>query len=179
MSAQAREIAAAIERVERVLTRSPKSGLHDDAPATSRWDGGLRFTACHANGTQVPSDMPRELGGSGDCITPGWLFRAGLASCIGTCIALNAAARGIDLTALELKATSRSDTRGVLGLTEPDGAQVSAGPCEVRLQVRIAARGVTAEALRALVEESNRRSPISCVVSEPLPLSLEVEVQPS
>ena len=72
--------------------------MHDDAPATARWQGGTpRRHVSHADGTQVPTDMPAELGGSGDQVTPGWLFRAGLASCAATSIVLAAAAEGIEL----------------------------------------------------------------------------------
>ena len=73
-------LATALQRVEAVLRRRPEMGLQDDAPATARWESGLRFVASHANGTQLVTDMPAELGGSGDQVTPGWLFRAGLAS---------------------------------------------------------------------------------------------------
>jgi len=90
------DIAAAVQRVESVLQRRPATGIHDDAPATARLQSGLRVIASHANGTQMPTDMPSELGGSGDRITPGWLFRAGLASCLTTRIAMGAAAEGID-----------------------------------------------------------------------------------
>jgi hypothetical protein len=34
-------------------------------------------------------------------VTPGWLFRAGFASCAATCIAMGAAAQGIELASLE------------------------------------------------------------------------------
>jgi uncharacterized OsmC-like protein len=61
--------------------------------------------------------MPSEVGGSGDQVTPGWLFRAGLASCAATRIAMAAAAEGIELATLEVRASSRSDTRGLLGMT--------------------------------------------------------------
>ena len=77
------DIAAALQRVEAVLTRRPEAGVHDDSPAAARWQGGTRVVASHANGTEVASDMPGEFGGTGDLITPGWLFRAGLASCCG------------------------------------------------------------------------------------------------
>ena len=73
-------------------------GMHDDAPATARWRGGTRVVTSHANGIEIPTDMPGELGGSGDRVTPGWLFRAGLASCAATRIAMGAAAEGIELT---------------------------------------------------------------------------------
>src|SRR3954466_3331235 len=102
MSAQ--EVSAALQRVESVLRRRPDMGLHADAPAIVKWDGGLRVTAQHANGKQVHTDMPGELGGTGDQVTPGWLFRAGLASCTATCIVMLAAREGIELETLELSA---------------------------------------------------------------------------
>jgi len=114
-------IAAAMERVHMVLSRRPEMGLHEDAPATAAWHGNTRTVVGHANGTQVPTDMPTELGGSGDLVTPGWLFRAGIASCATTTIALTAAAQGIDLAALEVRVSSRSDTRGLLGMADERG----------------------------------------------------------
>jgi hypothetical protein len=89
---------------------------------------------------------------------------------------MGAAAAGIELTALELRATSRSDTRGVLGMNEADGTPVSAGPRDVQLHVTIAARGVSAERLRALVEESHRCSPVPCAMQEETPVDLHIEV---
>src|ERR1700735_1329211 len=105
-------IAAALQRVESVLRRRPETGLHDDAPATARWQGGTRTASSHSNGTQVQTDMPTELGGSGDQVTPGWLFRAGVASCLATCIAMRAAHAGIALSALEVRGSSGWDIRG-------------------------------------------------------------------
>src|SRR5438552_3676240 len=96
------DIAAAMQRVEEVLRRRPDAGLHDDAPATARWQGGTRIVASHANGTQMQTDMPDELGGSGERVTPGWLFRAGVASCAATRIAMAAAAEGVALDTLEV-----------------------------------------------------------------------------
>ncbi len=90
-------IAAALQRVESVLQRRPDTGLHDDAPATATWQGATRVSVAHANGTRLATDMPIECGGTGDLVTPGWLFRAGLAACATTSIALLAAARGITL----------------------------------------------------------------------------------
>ncbi|MDB5928759.1 MAG: osmotically inducible protein OsmC [Polaromonas sp.] len=172
----AQDIAGALQRVESVLRRHPEAGIHDDAPATARWHGGTRIIASHANGMQVQTDMPGELGGSGDQVTPGWLFRAGLASCTATRIAMAAAAEGIELDMLELQASSRSDTRGLLGMADADGEAVPARPLAVRLLVRIGARGVPAERLRALVRDSHRCSPVSGAVQEAVPMSLRIEV---
>jgi len=169
-------IAAAMERVQTVLRRRPEMGLHDDAPATAAWQGDTRVVVGHGNGTRLPTDMPTELGGSGDLVTPGWLFRAGLASCATTSIALTAAAQGIELGALEVRVSSRSDTRGLLGMTDERGEPVCAGPSDLAMSVRIAARGVAPERLRALVEAGCRCSPIPNAVERATPLALRIDV---
>ena len=105
-----RQVAAAMERVHSVLLRRPETGIHDDAPATAAWQGATRVVARHANGTTVPTDMPTEVGGTGDQVTPGWLFRAGVASCTATSIAMSAAAEGIELDRPRGAVDSRTDT---------------------------------------------------------------------
>lgn len=172
----AADIAAAWQRVESVLQRRPDTGLHADAPATARWSDGLRVVSSHANGTQIETDMPAELGGSGDRVTPGWLLRAGWASCAVTRIAMAAAAEEIELTSLEVRASSRSDLRGLLGMAGADGEAVYAGPSDMQMHVRISARGASAERLRTLVEESYRSSPVACAVKDAVPVALHIDV---
>jgi uncharacterized OsmC-like protein len=170
-------VGEAIERARKVLARRPELGLQDDAPAIARWREGTRVEASHANGACVATDMPAELGGSGREVTPGWLFRAGLASCAATTIAMHAAAQGIELTRLEVTAASRSDARGLLGLPDADGALVHPGPGEVRLHVRIAARGVSTQQLRELVGAWHHRAPVSDVVESALPIALQIDAE--
>lgn len=170
------ELTAALQRASSVLQRRPQAGIHADASASARWLGGLRVVSGHANGTQVATDMPAELGGSGDQVSPGWLFRAGFASCTATCIVMTAAIEGIALNALEVHAHSRSDTRGPLGLSEVDGSPVYAGPHDMQLQVRIAANGVPAARLRQLVEDSYQRSPIARVVLDAIPVAVHIDL---
>ena len=170
------DLATAMQRAAKALQRRPATGIHDDAPATARWQAGTRIVASHANGTQMLTDMPGELGGSGDQVTPGWLFRAGLASCLATRIAMGAAAEGIELGRLEVLASSRSDTRGLLGMADAVGAPVFAGPCDVQLHVRIAAPGVPSQRLRALVEDSHRHSPIPAAVEHAVPVDLRIDI---
>lgn len=172
----AQEIAAAWRRAESLLQRRPESGLHDDSIAVARWDGGLRIDASHANGTRMSTDMPTELGGSGERVTPGWLVRAGVASCTATRIAMAAAAQQIELQALEVSATSRSDLRGLLGMADADGITVEAGPRDVEMRVRISAPGVPEERLRNLVEESYRCSPMARALTSEVPVALRIEV---
>lgn len=177
MSAQ--YVADAMHRVETVLRRRPDMGMHDDSPAMASWSGSTRIVTGNGKGIEISTDMPPELGGTGDQVTPGWLLRAALAACTATRIAMGAAAAGIELTKLELRASSRSDTRGLFGMTESDGTPVGAGPHDVQLHVTIAAQNVPAEKLRALVEESHRCSAVPCAMQEETPVKLHIEVASS
>ncbi len=172
----AQDLATALQRVHAVLQRRPDTGLRDDAPATARWSGGTRVVASHANGAQVLTDMPAELGGTGDQVTPGWLFRAGFASCAATSIVMAAARESITLQTLELHASSRSDTRGLLGMADESGQPVDAMPFDVQLHVRIAADGVAPQRLHALAEQGIACSPIPRAVQHAAPITLHIEV---
>jgi uncharacterized OsmC-like protein len=171
------QIAAALQRAQSVLSRRPSAGLSDDASATVRWQSGLRMLCEHANGASMQTDMPTELGGTGDRVSPGWMLRAGLAACIATRISMAAAAQQIELTDLEVVASSRSDVRGLLGMKEADGSAVSAGPRDMQLNVRIAARGVTPDRLRALVKECHTLSPMSVALQSAVPVELHVDAE--
>jgi uncharacterized OsmC-like protein len=170
------QVAASMERVVSALRRKPHSGLHDDTPASVRWDGGLRTVARTASGGEITTDMPTAIGGEDTAPTPGWLLRTALASCAVTRIAMEAASRGITLHTLEAHATSRSDLRGLVGVAESDGRRVSAGPLAMDLHVRIGAPGVDAERLRLLVESTTGCSPVTAAMEQPLAVGLHVEV---
>jgi uncharacterized OsmC-like protein len=171
------QVKTAMQRLRRVLERRPDHGLHDDSPATARWVKGTRIEATHANGSKVLTDMPTELGGSGDQVTPGWMFRAGIASCTATLVAMKAAEEGIVLTALEVKVASRSDSRGMLGMPESSGAIVSAAPRDMELHVRIAASGVSAQRLREMVADATRCSPMCSALEDPIAVRVEAEAE--
>jgi uncharacterized OsmC-like protein len=169
-------ITTAVHRVRSAFKRRPEVAVHSDTPATARWQGGCRVLTAHPDGTQLPTDMPPELGGTGDQVTPGWLFRAGLASCAATSIVLAAAAEGMDLAALEVHVGSVSDSRGLLGMSDEAGQPVHAGPSDMQLQVRIDAPGATPEQVRALVEAALRCSPVPSAVQHATVLSLQLEI---
>lgn len=171
-------IAAALARLESVLRLRPAFGDCEETPAIARWQGGAKFTVRPPKGDlAIRTDLPAEVGGDGEGITPGWLMRAGLAACAASSILLNAAAEGIELESLELTAGARSDVRGLLGMADENGAPVSAGFREVRLRVRISAPGVPRERLQALVERANHRSPVSSALREAVPIELLTELQ--
>ncbi len=176
LSDRSRGVAEAVARVRAVLEQRPGAGRHEDAPATATWQGGLAMRASHASGFALDTDMPAEIGGSGAGVSPGWLFRAGLASCAATAIALTAAAEGIELDRLEVTAESRSDTRGLLGMDGADGSPVPAGSDDLRLFVRIAAANASTERLLALVERCQRLAPVGAALREGRAISLSVAV---
>ena len=69
----AQEIAAALRRVEAVVARRPDFAMHEEAPATARWEGGTRTVASQsycrspissAVRSAVPVDLKIEIGDS-------------------------------------------------------------------------------------------------------------------
>jgi organic hydroperoxide reductase OsmC/OhrA len=170
------QIAASMERVASVLRRKPQAGLTEDSPATAHWAGGLRARVRSDSGSSLETDMPVEIGGEASAVTPGWLLRAGLASCAVTRIAMAAAAEGITLQTLEARATSRSDIRGLLAVAGSDGCAVPAGPVAMQLHVRIGASGVPAAHLRALVASTVGCSPVTCALEQPLAVAMHIDV---
>jgi uncharacterized OsmC-like protein len=169
-------IAAALHRVETVLKRRPEAALHADAPAVSRWDSGTRVVSRHPDGASVATDLPAELGGQGEEVTPGWLWRAALSSCLATRIVMAAAVDGICLSSLEVQADSRSDLRGLLGMGAASGGAPSPEPGDVQLHVRIRAPEVSPERLQALVARSQACSPMQVAATRALPVEVSVEV---
>lgn len=170
-------IAAALERTENALRRRPDMGAHEDVPATTRWQGGLHCVSLHPNGTTVATDVDREIGGAGDKVSPGWLMRAGIASCAASSLVMRAAAAGIELTSLEVVVRSHSDTRGLLGMACDDGAAIDPAPREIELLFRLAARDASKERLEALVAESQRCAPVPAAVAHGVPARVRVEIE--
>lgn len=164
-------IAQALLRARETFQRKPASALHEDVPAVARWQGGLGMQLQHPQGTTYPTGMPETLGGRGDAPSPGWFFRAGVASCTATCIAMEAAQRGIALTRLEVQAHSESDSRGLLG--DPE---VPAGPLRFRLQVSLEAPGTSEAQLRELVAAADARSPMASCLRQPPQIQLELRL---
>lgn len=156
-------VADALARLEKVLRRKPEAGLSADAPACARWAGpgnALRVACRHPAGHEVVTDMPAELAGHADGPTPGWLYRAGMAACATTSIAMLAAAEGVAMTRLEVEASSVSDARGLVGLHDEHGVAVDPAPFHRALVVRIAADDATLAQLQSLVQRALQRSPI-------------------
>lgn len=176
MTSTLQPITQAVHRVRGAFQRRPEAAVHADTTATARWQGGSRMATSAPNGMTLLTDMPPELGGTGDQVTPGWLMRAGLASCAATSIMLTVAGEGLDLTLLEVQVDSVSDSRGLLCMNDASGQPVNAGPSQVQLQVRISAPGVEPEQLRALVQRALQGSPVPSALRQTTPLALQLDI---
>ena len=166
-------IADAIARVRAHFEQHPEEAVGPDSVARARLVEGLRVDVEGPKGWSVATDMAPSLGGSGSAPSPGWLFRAAVASCDAVLIAIQAAEDGVRLTYLETDVTSETDDRGLVG-----GAEVPAGPLRVRLDVRLATEDRRPAAdLEALVGRALRRSPVSEALGRIVPIEVNVAVR--
>lgn len=163
------------QRLERLVRQRPAVARIRDVPATALWEGGGRTCVLHPDGNMVYTDLPRELGGNGAQVSPGWLLRAALASCAVTRIAMLAAERGMQPERLEADVTSETDLHGLLGLCRADGQRVPPGPLAIHLRLRIRVPNVEDRAVRDLVEQAMGVSPVLGAMTEAVVVRLDID----
>ena len=157
------QIGAALEKLSETYVRQPERARARYAPAIATLAGGLKCRVVGPGGKEeIKTDMPMAMGGSASDPNPGWIFRASLASCCATVIAMRAARLGINLSKLEVVVEGEGDTRGILGLDD----RISAGMSELRTTVQITADNVGSERLEELVRWSVEHSPVASTVRE-------------
>ena len=164
------QIGASLARVRVAFERHPAAALQEDSPAVAVWAGGLGTRLAHPGMSSFCTDMPAVLGGAGLGPSPGWFFRAGVASCMVTSIAIQAAIRGIVLTRLEVEARSESDARGLLGIAPG----VPAGPLRFWLEITLEAGDTPQAELNDLLEAANAQAPMSDALRRPLDVSFKL-----
>lgn len=165
------QIADRVHALREEFTARPDLARKEDVAVTVHHRGALGFRATDAAGRHVATDMPAELGGEDRAMTPGTLLRAALGTCDATTIALEAAARGIELSHLEVEVTSTSDHRGLLGVGE-----VVAGPEHLTVHYRLAASDASEADLDGLVAYADRCSPVASALRRIVPVDVSVEV---
>ncbi|MBA2672510.1 OsmC family protein [Ramlibacter sp.] len=136
------------------------------------WEGGLATHLRQPGAPRPRTDMPGALGGGASAPSPGWYFRAGMASCMATSIALEAALHGIELTRLEVEAHSESDARGMLG-----SADVPSAPLRFWLKVSVESPHASEAALRALVAAADAHSPMVEAVRRPVAVEIDLQLR--
>jgi uncharacterized OsmC-like protein len=159
MSTQS-HIRESMQGVIEYYTQNPEKALSQDKEAIAVVEEGLRVRATGPDGQTLICDMPKGLGGEASAPSPGWTMRAALANCEAIMIALRAAQLGIELSTLEVRVDSISDDRGMLGMDDSKPA----GPLNMKVSIRISAKGVSSEKLHEIAEWAEKHSP----VGEPL-----------
>ena len=164
------KIKLSIETAITYLTSHPDEARYTDSAAVATLESGLRFKVSDPDRRSILTDMPKGVGGEGAEPSPGWLFRAAAASCVGSLVAMRAAQTGVNLSKLEVKVDSQSDDRGILGMDE----SVSAGPLSMRVSVKIETDGAGEEVHRELAEWALEHCPVTDAVGSAVEVKLEL-----
>jgi uncharacterized OsmC-like protein len=115
-------------------------------------------------------DHPKVLVGGDNGPTPVEYLLHALAGCLTAGIANIAAARGVDLTEVRSTVEGDIDLNGLLGL-DPG---VRNGFQQIRVSFTVKG-DAPAEKLRAIVEQSRRRSAVFDILTNGVPVSIEVD----
>lgn len=166
-------IRAAIEKAIGYLSEHPEEARYTDSVARASLQDSLRIDVEGPDGESIVTDMPRGVGGLAEHPTPGWLFRAAVASCVGSTVAMETAREGIDLESLDVEVDSESDDRGILAM-DPN---VPVGPSSMRIQITATAEGVDPERLREVVAAGAARCPVCDATKRPVDVNVEIGVE--
>jgi uncharacterized OsmC-like protein len=152
--------------------------------ATNRWMSGTysesrieSFTGAggeheHQTDFRYGADHPAVLVGEDRGPTPIEFLLHGLASCITAGVANIAAARGVTLTSVESRVEGDIDLQGILGLS----GTVRNGYERIRVNVTIAG-DAPPEKLRQIVEQSRARSAVFDVLTNGVPVDVNVNTR--
>ena len=147
--------------VYHIVANLPRSKL------TDFYGAGANRT--HERTFHFDADHPAVLVGRDNGPTPTEYLLHALAACLTAGLANIAAARGINLTEVSSTVEGDIDLLGILGLS--DG--VRNGYQGIKVSFRL--RGDDPEKLRQVVEQSRRRSAVYDVVTNGVPVAIEVD----
>jgi uncharacterized OsmC-like protein len=149
--------------------------------ATNRWVSGTHNQSTihgfhgalqemtHQQPWTFDADHPAVLVGNDNGPTPVEFVLHALAACLTAGLANIAAARGITLTEVESTVEGDIDLMGILGLSD----QVRNGYQQIAVRFKV--RGDDPEKLRQVVEQSRQRSAVFDIVTNGVPVSIEVD----
>ncbi len=149
--------------------------------ATNRWVSGTHnrstihgfYGAMQEMTHQQPwtfdADHPAVLVGNDNGPTPVEYVLHALAACLTAGLANIAAARGVNLTEVESTVEGDIDLLGILGLSD----RVRNGYEQIRVSFKL--RGDDPEKLRRVVEQSRNRSAVFDIVTNGVPVAIEVD----
>ena len=143
------------------------SGTHNRS--TIHGYHGAKQEMTHQQPFTFDADHPPVLVGSDNGPTPVEYLLHALAACLTAGIANVAAARGVNLTEVSSTVEGDIDLLGILGLS----GEVRNGYQQVKVAFTL--RGDDPEKLRAVVEQSRRRSAVFDVLTNGVPVSIDVD----
>src|SRR5262250_3499618 len=143
------------------------SGTHNQS--TIHGFRGAKQEMTHQQPFTFDADHPPVLVGSDNGPTPVEFVLHALAACLTAGIANIAAARGVTLTEVSSTVEGDIDLLGILGLSD----QVRNGYQQIRVGFTL--RGDDPEKLRSVVEQSRRRSAVFDIVTNGVPVSVDVD----
>jgi uncharacterized OsmC-like protein len=143
------------------------SGTHNRS--TIHGYHGAKQEMTHREPFTFDADHPPVLVGSDNGPTPVEYLLHALAACLTAGIANVAAARGVTLTEVSSTVEGDIDLLGILGLSDDvrNGYQ--------QIKVSFVIRGDDPDKLRSVVEQSRRRSAVFDVVTNGVPVSIDVD----
>ncbi len=149
--------------------------------ATNRWISGTHsqssiegFFGAHQEMTHrevshLDADHPAVLVGADQGPTPVEYVLHALAACLTAGLANIAAARGVQLTEVTSTVEGDIDLLGILGLS----GEVRNGFQGIKVSFKV--RGDDPEKLRQVVEQSRRRSAVYDIVTNGVPVTIDVD----
>jgi uncharacterized OsmC-like protein len=129
---------------------------------------GARQEMTHAVAHTVDADHPAVLVGADNGPTPVELLLAALASCLTAGLANIAAARGVNLTEVTSTVEGDIDLLGILGLSK----DVRNGYQQIKVTFNV--KGDDPDKLRQVVEQSRQRSAVFDVLTNGVPVAVDV-----
>jgi uncharacterized OsmC-like protein len=129
---------------------------------------GAKQEMTHRQPFVFDADHPPVLVGTDNGPTPVEFLLHALAACLTAGIANVAAARGVTLTEVSSTVEGDIDLLGILGLSD----NVRNGYQQIKISFRL--RGDDPEKLRKVVEQSRRRSAVFDVLTNGVPVSIDV-----
>ncbi len=126
----------------------------------------------HQQAFTYDADHPAVLVGKDNAPTPVEFLLHALAACLTAGIANVAAARGVNLTEVESTVEGDIDLLGILGLATEDHPARN-GYEQIRVSFKL--RGDDPAKLRKVVEQSRQRSAVYDVITNGVPVSIDVD----
>ena len=143
------------------------SGTHSRSNVNGFY--GLGQEQKHRTEFTFEADHPEIFASEDNAATPVELVLAGLASCLTAGVAAVAQNRGIQLRSVEAKLEGSMDIQGILGVD----SDVRNGYDDIKVSFDIDA-DASQEDIEALVAQSQKRSAVYDIVTNPTNVSVEV-----